>query len=271
MPEYLFPFRGSTAQRLLDFKADLADGEISFTEDEAIHDVMLAIDSGRERSLRQWAERWGWSKSSVYRRWDELERTARFQREFRDANGKKLGQRGTGVGQRETQNGLKGGDKADPGTDPGQPGTDPGQSPHARGRHRPTDTEEKKSESARASEDPDFEEVKESWNEFADDVGLARIRTVNEERRTAIRLRHGKIWPHIDEIYDEIRKSDFLRGKRGDWGGADFNFVWCRRTKWEQILEGKYRNRSKNHGRTGRHGESPGESFERLMRATGGS
>ena len=95
---------------------------------------------------------------------------------------------------------------------------------------------------------PDYGSVEESWNEFADDVGLPQIRKMNQKRRAAVRQRWDDIWPHVEEIYQEIRGSPFLLGQKSDWTGATFDFVWCTTDGYLKILEGNYRDEKRSNG-----------------------
>ena len=62
--EYRFPIPGSVLRSLLDAKAK--QGE-KFSEEEAVADVMLALDRGQLRSPAWYAKRWKWSRTSTYR------------------------------------------------------------------------------------------------------------------------------------------------------------------------------------------------------------
>ena len=78
-----------------------------------------------------------------------------------------------------------------------------------------------------------------SWNAFADEVGLPAIRNLTEKRRAAINKRADQILPELDTIYEKIRNSSFLMGKKGSWR-ATFDWLWLRPDAHVRTLEGAY-------------------------------
>jgi hypothetical protein len=94
---------------------------------------------------------------------------------------------------------------------------------------------------ARLSLSPD--DLGSLWNEKAP-PGLSRVLLPFQEKRAkkirpAIRA-HPNIswWGNLFES-SQLKDSDFLMGRKGDWAGASFDFVI---SHWAEILEGKYRN-----------------------------
>ena len=125
-----------------------------------------------------------------------------------------------------------------------------------------------KNGSPRAREEPDYDSVMDSWNAFAEEVGLPTIRAMTRKRRAAVRAKHDEVWPQIDAIYRQIRGSPFLLGTGGrdSWRGATFDFVWLREDNYTRILEGAY---GKGNGKRTTNGESRKEAFQRFLRVTG--
>jgi len=106
---YLFPTPGHVLRGLLD-RLDKSGEE--WSEHEATADIMLAMDRDDVRPYRYYAERWGWSKSRVYRHMSDLKERAERWRTFnrsgrkteprerqRDSGGTKRDSDGTSAGQ----------------------------------------------------------------------------------------------------------------------------------------------------------------------------
>ena len=89
----------------------------------------------------------------------------------------------------------------------------------------------------------DFEDIKNAWNVFAENNGLAKVMIITDKRKSAIRCRVKEPDFKLDEIFEKIEKSNFLLGKSGDWR-CDFDFVFCSANNYIKILEGKYDNTS---------------------------
>lgn len=80
MPKpFRFPVPAAPLRRLLDARA--ASGEVWF-EDEAVIDIMLALDRGDVKPVRYYAKRWSWSKSKVAREIERLKSEAESWRVF---------------------------------------------------------------------------------------------------------------------------------------------------------------------------------------------
>lgn len=61
---YSFPVPGRTLRNMIDYL--IASGK-KFTRDEATIDVMLSLYQEERRTIRYWADRWKWSKSTVHK------------------------------------------------------------------------------------------------------------------------------------------------------------------------------------------------------------
>ncbi|MEM6286611.1 MAG: hypothetical protein AAF845_05600 [Bacteroidota bacterium] len=77
--DYFFPVLPAPLRSLLDAKAKRGE---EFSEDEAVLDVMLALDRNDLRPHRYLAKRWGWSASRAYRVLDALRTEAARWRRF---------------------------------------------------------------------------------------------------------------------------------------------------------------------------------------------
>jgi hypothetical protein len=81
------------------------------------------------------------------------------------------------------------------------------------------------------------------WNEFAVNNHLAQILQLSDKRRSAINKRLSEKEFDMAKIFELIKMSDFLLGKKGDWK-VTFDFVFCSTTNYLKILEGKYTDRA---------------------------
>jgi len=76
-------------------------------------------------------------------------------------------------------------------------------------------------------------------------VGFKIVRIVNDSRRRKIRQRLKELTKAeitVEEYMHKIADSSFLRGERGDWSGADFDFI-IGAENIGKILDGKYDDR----------------------------
>lgn len=96
---------------------------------------------------------------------------------------------------------------------------------------------------------PNFDEVKNAWNMFADANGLAQVRELTKQRKAGIKARLNERGFDAEEIFREIQKSSFLRGKNDRGWKVDFDFVFCSPNKWVNIVEGKYRDNGTSGGK----------------------
>lgn len=85
------------------------------------------------------------------------------------------------------------------------------------------------------------------WNQFAEKNHLSGVIKLSEKREKGVRSRLGEIEFQWEIILQEIEGSDFLLGKKGDrsWK-VDFDFIFLSPHNYLKILEGKYRNESRN-------------------------
>lgn len=85
---------------------------------------------------------------------------------------------------------------------------------------------------------------------MAKGVGLSTVQRLTDKRRKACHARLSDDGMEaILKAIEKVPKSDFLRGLRGDWGGANFDFL-LKPDSVTKILEGKYDGRSdQNFGR----------------------
>lgn len=96
---------------------------------------------------------------------------------------------------------------------------------------------------------PNFDEVKNAWNMFAEANGLAQVRELTKQRKIGIKTRLNERGFDAEEIFREIQKSSFLRGKNDRGWKVDFDFVFCSPNKWVNIVEGKYRDNGTSGGK----------------------
>ena len=96
-----------------------------------------------------------------------------------------------------------------------------------------------------------IESVQEQWNSFAQQNGLSEIRSLSKKRVSNIKSRLKEKAFKLDEIFSQIEKSPFLRGKNERGWKVDFDFVFGSTNNYLKILEGKYNGkRNSNEGAT---------------------
>lgn len=91
-----------------------------------------------------------------------------------------------------------------------------------------------------------YDTVIEMWNNFAREVGLQEVVVLTDKRKTGVRKRFKEQAFNLQKIFEEIRQSDFLRGKNSRGWKVDFDFVFCSPNKYLRIIEGTYRTYGKN-------------------------
>lgn len=96
-----------------------------------------------------------------------------------------------------------------------------------------------------------YEKILESWNNFANSVGLTTIIKLSDKRKSAIKTRVREKEFDLSKIYSEIQNSNFLKGEKG-WK-VDFDFVFCSANNYLKIIEGKYRNKNGQQQKPTRH------------------
>lgn len=104
----------------------------------------------------------------------------------------------------------------------------------------PEEEEEPKEEPEPKEEEK--KEVLSQWNSFAKEVGLATILKLSNKRLKAIGSRLSEKEFNLIEIFEGIKKSDFLQGKNDRGWKVDFDFIFCSANNYLKILEGKYAN-----------------------------
>jgi hypothetical protein len=89
------------------------------------------------------------------------------------------------------------------------------------------------------------------WNVFANDLGLPGIRAMPEERKHLIEKISKQPNFELNEIFSQIKNSDFLlgRSKNSNWPGCSFDWILSKNKKtgvynWLEIVEGKYKNKN---------------------------
>ena len=85
------------------------------------------------------------------------------------------------------------------------------------------------------------EAAKETWNQFADRLGLAAVRVLTEKRKRAVARRLKEEGFDLPAILTEIERSPGLQGKNDRGWRVTFDFVFCSANNYAKILEGNYR------------------------------
>lgn len=89
------------------------------------------------------------------------------------------------------------------------------------------------------------------WNSFAEELGLAKIKEITNKRLAHVKRRLKE--PNFDfiKIIEQVKRSDFLKGKNDRGWKVDFDFIFGSTDNYLKILEGKYEtNRTNNGGAT---------------------
>jgi len=87
----------------------------------------------------------------------------------------------------------------------------------------------------------DFEEVLNHWNRFAEEVALPQIKAMNKSRRDKIINRSKESEFDFNNILNEIRNSDFLKGLTSTFK-VSFDWIFKSENNYIKIIEGNYRN-----------------------------
>lgn len=90
------------------------------------------------------------------------------------------------------------------------------------------------------------ETVVAAWNTMAEPLDLAKCNAITAKRMPSFTARAKDTGiPAILQAIERIPGSPFLRGEKGDWGGATIDFL-LRPDSVTKILEGKYDDRAKS-------------------------
>ncbi len=89
--------------------------------------------------------------------------------------------------------------------------------------------------------DSKFDDIKDAWNVFAENNGLAKIKEITKSRKNAVLARKKANGFDLGLIFEEIKKSSFLLGENKNGWRVDFDFVFCSPNNWIKIMEGKYK------------------------------
>lgn len=111
-----------------------------------------------------------------------------------------------------------------------------------------TQEEPEEEENQKENLNPEEAIVLNSWNSFADMLNLKKIIKLSDTRIAGIRQRAKEKEFDLDMIFEKIRQSKFLLGENDRGWKVDFDFVFCSKTKYLKILEGKYDGTNKNNG-----------------------
>lgn len=118
----------------------------------------------------------------------------------------------------------------------------------------------------------DAEAVLEKWAAVAKPLGLACWEKLTPKRRKTVNSRvreHGL--EAIIQAIEHVPRSGFLRGERGDWNGANLDFL-TRPDSVPNILEGKYDDRERKPANDYRNSKPTGtaNAAQRAIASLGG-
>lgn len=106
---------------------------------------------------------------------------------------------------------------------------------------------EKEKEEDKEKEKEEISPILDSWNSFAESLGLTKIIKLTEKRITGIKQRLKEKEFDLDEIFENIKKSKFLLGENDRNWKVDFDFIFLKKDNYIKILEGKYGTSSNAH------------------------
>lgn len=97
-----------------------------------------------------------------------------------------------------------------------------------------------KSKNKNKREEDQIPLVLNSWNSFAEMLGLTKIIKLSDKRIAGIKQRVKEKEFDLDMVFEKIRQSKFLQGDNDRSWKVDFDFVFCSKDNYLKILEGKY-------------------------------
>jgi hypothetical protein len=113
-----------------------------------------------------------------------------------------------------------------------------------------TKLNETKREGIPPKKEIEYDEIKNTWNEFATELDLPTVKTLTDKRRAGIRNRLRSADFNMAEVLSKIRESQFLLGDNNRGWKVSFDFIFCTQDKYIEILEGKYAGTGRNgHGK----------------------
>ena len=198
-----------------------------FTTEGAIASMLFDRLKGRELSQREYSKVWGWSRGKLRHKWDEIDAIC------------------TALELKSQQPNVS---PIIPLNTPKNSVSQPNVSPQLYNTIINTNTLNKPIPSASIKHNTrqkglpscieSYDQVKQSWNEFAGPLGLALVRSLSTKRKQKICTHGAEIWPVIDEVYEAIKTLPFYLGKiKGkDWK-IDFDYLWANSENYNKLLE----------------------------------
>lgn len=129
---------------------------------------------------------------------------------------------------------------------------------------------EREKDQSRDSSSSPYSNLVDHWNSFAKETGLSTIVTLSPKRKKAVVNRLTEPEFKLDKIFNEIRQSEFLKGKNERGWKADFDFVFCSANNYLKIIEGKYRTNGTNRNQS-RKGDLNIDKYKREIATEGNS
>jgi len=112
-----------------------------------------------------------------------------------------------------------------------------------------------------------YDEVKQSWNNFASIYSLPKIIKLTPDRVAAVRKLAPTIWPVIDQVYEGLSILPFYLGRLpGKTWKVNFDWIWKNEKNYLKILEkaDAARNSTPTPKGDGNSTYSPATSFTRI-------
>lgn len=95
-----------------------------------------------------------------------------------------------------------------------------------------------------------FSKITEMWNTTC--TGYQQVLKLGDKRKNKIRIRIDemggldKAIPMLQNLFDKMQASKFLRGESSRGWKADLDWLFANDNNWVKVLEGKYDNETKN-------------------------
>ena len=89
---------------------------------------------------------------------------------------------------------------------------------------------------------PDYKKIAELFNTVC--RSLPNIKNLTSGRKRRIKAVYECLNGDFEPFFKRIEDSDFLTGRKGDWSGCSFDWIF-KQQNFVKILEGNYDNKAK--------------------------
>lgn len=93
-----------------------------------------------------------------------------------------------------------------------------------------------------------FNEIQNDWNELADRTAISKVNAITKSRKNKIKKRLQESEFNFEKILKEISETPFLQGNNNRGWKVSFDWIIKNDDNYIKIIEGNYKNKSKNGG-----------------------